>query len=42
MKKTIGVIVAVLILVAIFGWGVFRFKVGINDKSIDFNIGGTK
>lgn len=34
MKKTLGIIVAILVLVTIFGLGVFKFKVGINDKSI--------
>lgn len=34
MKKTLGIIVAILVLVTIFGWGVFKFKVGVNDTSI--------
>lgn len=34
MKKTIGIIVGILILVTFFGWGVFRFTVGVNNKSI--------
>lgn len=41
MKKTLGIIVAVLILVTIFGWGVFRFRVGVNNTSIGVEIGET-
>ncbi|MGB2580397.1 MAG: META domain-containing protein [Minisyncoccia bacterium] len=41
MKKTIGIIAGILILVTIFGWGVFRFRVGGNDSSIGVNIGAS-
>lgn len=41
MKKTIGIIAGMLILVTIFGWGVFRFRVGVNDSSIGVEIGET-
>lgn len=34
MIKTIGIIAGILILVTFFGWGVFKFKVGVNDTSI--------
>lgn len=34
MKKTLGIIFAVLVLVGIFGWGVFKFKFAVNDTSI--------
>lgn len=41
MKKTIGIIAGILILVTIFGWGVFKFRVGVNDSSIGLNIGAS-
>ncbi len=41
MKKTLGIIFAILILVTFFGWGVFKFKVGVNDSSIGLNIGAS-
>lgn len=34
MKKTLGIIVAILILVGMFGWGVFKFKFDVNNTSI--------
>lgn len=34
MKKTLGIIGAILVLVTIFGLGVFKFRVGVNDTSI--------
>lgn len=34
MKKTLGIIAAILVLVGIFGWGVFKFKFAVNDTSI--------
>lgn len=40
MKKTIGIILALLVIVAIFGIGVFRFKFAVNDTSIGLDIGG--
>lgn len=40
MKKTIGVVAGALILVAIFGLGVFKFRVAVNDTSIGVEIGG--
>lgn len=40
MKKTIGIVAGVLVLVTIFGWGVFKFKFEVNDKSIGLEIGG--
>ncbi len=41
MKKTIAIIVGIIILVTFFGWGVFKFRVGVNDTSIGLEIGET-
>lgn len=41
MKRTLGIVVAVLLLVTIFGWGVFKFKFAVNDSSIGLNIGAS-
>lgn len=41
MKKTIGIIAGILVLVTIFGWGVFKFRVGVNDSSIGLEFGET-
>lgn len=41
MKKTLGIIVVILALVAVFGWGVFKFKFAVNDTSINLNIGAS-
>lgn len=41
MKKTLGIIAGLLVLVTIFGWGVFKFKFAVNDTSINLNIGAS-
>lgn len=39
MKKITGIIAILLLLVGIFGWGVFKFKFEVNDASIGLEIG---
>lgn len=41
MKKTLGIIIAILVLFGMFGWGVFKFKFAVNDTSINLNIGAS-
>ncbi|MFZ2303500.1 MAG: hypothetical protein WAV98_01760 [Minisyncoccia bacterium] len=38
MKRTFGIIALLFILVTIFGVGVFKFRVGVNDASIGVEI----
>lgn len=40
MKKTIVIVLGFVVVIAIFGLGVFRFKLAVNDSSIGLNIGG--
>lgn len=40
MKKITGVIILLILLVAVFGIGVLKFKLAVNDKSFDLSIGG--
>lgn len=40
MKKITGAIILLFLLIAMFGIGVLKFKLAVNDTSFDLNIGG--